>query len=280
MVQLHYVLSSAILLLSLIECKPTSPQVKKKHFKVALQKSRPSSISQDRVVSFIKQKQSAYNHESGYYGEISIGTPPQKFNVIFDTGSSDLWIVSSLCNTDVCATHKKFDSISSNTYEGEDEEDEIQVDYGTGHMEGRLGKDIIRLANDGIAIEDQVVVDAMSLSSEFSNSPFHGIFGLGLKDLSSSKQYSTPLDSMIDQDLLENPLFAIYSQHNAGEIDFGDIDTTRFEGELEYVNVIDTSYWMVQVDQSQVNTLTFDGRKAIIDSGKKKNIGMFLDTPN
>merc|ERR1719158_2514546 len=54
-------------------------------------------------------------HASEYYGKITIGTPPQEFLVVFDTGSGNLLIPSKQCMDGACTSHKRFDASLSST---------------------------------------------------------------------------------------------------------------------------------------------------------------------
>lgn len=83
--------------------------------------------------------------DAQYYGEIGIGTPPQPFGVVFDTGSSNLWVPSKECRlSPACYLHKYFDSAQSSSYVTDGRK--FNITYGSGAVAGYVGEDTVTVA--------------------------------------------------------------------------------------------------------------------------------------
>lgn len=212
--------------------------------------------------------------DAQYYGEIGIGSPPQQFTVIFDTGSSNLWVPSSKCYLSLaCYFHRRYKSSKSSTYK--EDGTSFAIQYGTGSMEGFLSQDDVTLGD--VTVKGQVFAEATKEPGiTFVAAKFDGILGLGFKEISVNRV--TPVwYNMLDQKLVNEPVFSFWLNRNqsdessGGELVLGGVDPKHFKGEHVYTPVTRKGYW-----QFDLGDVTIDGRStgfcakgcsAIADSG-------------
>nr|XP_035924021.1 napsin-A isoform X2 [Halichoerus grypus] len=152
-----------------------------------------------------------------YYGEIGLGTPPQNFSVVFDTGSSNLWVPSIRCHffSVPCWFHHRFNSKASSSFQPNGTKFAIQ--YGTGKLDGILSED--KLTIGGIKGASVIFGEALwEPSLVFTFAHFDGILGLGFPILAVGG-VRPPLDTLVDQGLLDKPVFSFYL--NSVNVDTG-----------------------------------------------------------
>eukprot|EP00656_Telonema_subtile_P027147 TRINITY_DN2916_c0_g1_i1.p2 TRINITY_DN2916_c0_g1~~TRINITY_DN2916_c0_g1_i1.p2 ORF type:complete len:370 (+),score=118.06 TRINITY_DN2916_c0_g1_i1:129-1238(+) len=196
-----------------------------------------------------------------YYGPISIGTPPQQFNVIFDTGSSNLWVPSKTGFMPL-NFHHKYDNTKSSTYtkNGTD----FSIRYGSGSLTGFVSSDTVTLGSS--VLPNTLFAEATKEPGlAFKVGKFDGIMGMAFQAIAVDgiqPAWYAALDSADDK------AFGVYlggTTGVGGEMTLGGTDTAHYTGDISYVPVSRAKYWQVTVDTFSIGSLS--KVEAIVDTG-------------
>jgi len=200
-----------------------------------------------------------------YYGEISVGTPSQSFQVIYDTGSSNLWLPSSKCTN--CGSHPKYDATKSSTYKANGTV--FKIMYGSGPVSGYLSEDVVTVGGQSVTSLFAEITDVTGLGPAYSLGKFDGIAGCAW-DTISVDGIPPIFTDFISEKKWDEPVFSFYlpdSNDKKGALTLGGIGN-QYTGDLTYVDLSAELYWEIQIDGIKVNGASQSSTKrAIVDSG-------------
>ncbi len=221
------------------------------HHQVLLQLSSASAAQSSAPPQPVLFNETLHNFQNTqYYGTIGLGTPAQRFTVIFDTGSANVWVPGLGCSARGCLAHERYDSRASSTAAaaGSDDDGGLFIRFGTGEIRGRVAIDTLTF--HGLRVARQAFLEVSSVRRfPFETAPFAGLVGLALPDLAA--EGTTPLfDNLMAQRLLPRNQLAFHlaplGAPRGSSIVFGGVDRSRVRGPLMWVRRQATSpYWQV-----------------------------------
>ncbi|KAI6216898.1 CRE-ASP-1 protein [Aphelenchoides fujianensis] len=213
-----------------------------------------------------------------YAGNITIGTPPQSFQVLFDTKSSDLWVLDDSCtdpkncdgqNDPAYGTWKKqkFHKNQSSTFQKNGVDFDGYADGSSVH--GYVGVDTLIaslsflapnlhfLQLGGISVSNQAVGLVNDLAGSFPFYPYDGVLGL-VWPAAGADQQTSVFPNLIPQ--LDSVLFTIWLDRHVqpakgqagGMITFGAIDQQNCDVPLVYAPLFVQTDWSFTVDACAV----------------------------
>jgi hypothetical protein len=221
-----------------------------------------------------------------YAGTLSVGTPPQDFSLIFDTGSSVkstqwLWVPELNCSCHSADSY--FDPKASLTYSTTNEL--VPLAYGIGLASGTLSADTMGIG--GVSAANQTFV-LVQKDSDFDGLSADGVFGLGFEKLADN--YTTLVENLKRQGHISQAVFSIYLSDNQfgtqeetlksniiiGGYDLETYSKNATESQVNYLKVYkETGYWAVALDSINFGDhKLFNGSQiAILDTGTSLILG-------
>jgi len=209
-----------------------------------------------------------------YYGTVQLGTPTKDFKVLFDTGSSNLWVPSSTCTN--CAFWKsKYNPSESSTYRANGTD--FKIKYGTGSMKGFVVNDVLTIGS--LQCDLDFAIATNEPGATFKAAKFDGIFGLGWPSIAVDG-IVPPMQHLHNAGLLDEYMFGFYLQDNKkkqGVLTLGGYDRTKAKV-VQWTPVSEENYWSVNMQK-----MTFGGISAtsvtwaIMDSGTSLIVGPKAD---
>ena len=210
--------------------------------------------------------------DAQFYGEISLGEPQQTFTVVFDTGSSNLWVPSTKCSSIACMFHNRYDSGKSNTYVANGTAFDIQ--YGSGSMSGIVSNEQLTMGD--LTIDSQDFAESIKEPGmAFIMAKFDGIFGMGYDTIAVNGMVP-PFYNLVDQEHIKHSMFSFWlnsldhdGARDGGELVFGGWDPDHVDGEITWHQVVRKAYWEIKLDGIESENIGFRlaTKTAAIDTG-------------
>ncbi|PCH44056.1 acid protease [Wolfiporia cocos MD-104 SS10] len=269
-----YVFDGKSINLSRRENRPRSPEevgpMLKRH-KLALEAKYGIGHAKNRKRASGMNLLTNQDADSSFFGSLAVGTPPVSFDVILDTGSSDLWIAAEGTTTDIPSDISTFNPSSSSSFKGLNQT--FTITYDSGEAEGSLAEDTVQMA--GFKVTSQVFAVVDEVSSGVLTAPVSGLMGLGWQQISSSG--ATPFWEALAEssDTLTDPLFAfqltrynndsqVQSLEPGGTFTLGTTNTSLYTGEIDYQDIPSgqEGYWI-----QEISAITVNGNSVSISSG-------------
>merc|ERR1719160_1893731 len=130
--------------------------------------------------------------DAQYYGDIQVGTPGQTMSMIYDTGSSNLWVPNT---KKLLSSHKVYTHSKSSTYIANGTT--FSILYGSGPVSGFYS-------------EDTATIGGNALPS-YTFAEVNNTKGLGLGyAVGKVDGVKTPVRALVDNKVLDENIFAFY----------------------------------------------------------------------